>query len=100
MSEDNILQFTPRRHSQGEAICAKCKHEWQAVAPIGVACLECPKCKVMSGMWKWPFGCPVGDAAYLCNCGCEYFHIYKKTKTGEIVIECRQCGASQNPFEA
>jgi len=42
-------------HVAGRARCLTCKHEWAAVAPIGMEWLECPECSVERSRFIYPF---------------------------------------------
>lgn len=76
--------------AQGSAVCIGCRHEWEAVAPVGTHQLECPKCHTMKGIFRHPFGSAPGDSVFQCNCGCEamtaYFH------KGKFWFQCMSCG--------
>jgi hypothetical protein len=47
-----ILPFpSPDPHIQGPAACVACRHQWQAVCPLGVIVdLECPRCHAPQGV--------------------------------------------------
>lgn len=82
-------------HWAGPAICIGCRHEWQAVAPLGsYTALECPQCRFPKGVNKWPFGSAEGDAEFRCNCGCEAMTVYRR-KDGRFFTRCMACGADQ-----
>lgn len=75
-------------HITGMARCLACKHEWIAVAPVGVYELQCPEC---TG-WKGVFKNPVGSSdrpTFECNCGCHLFYI-----THPFEVNCWSCGAT------
>jgi len=76
-----------RPHIGGEAICQHCKHEWLAVAPVGVHpdTMECPKCGTCQSTFKYPVA-PTGDY-WECKCGCELFYVLADGN-----IQCRKCG--------
>ncbi|MEH6483041.1 MULTISPECIES: hypothetical protein [Pseudomonas] len=89
----NVVEFGRKEpHASGEAICRNCKHEWAAVAPVGVTQLECPECSTEQGAFKYPFGPAVGDDSYTCNCGSEDFFIMRKAGNVSGEVRCRQCG--------
>lgn len=73
------------RHLQGDAICAACKHEWVAVAPIGTVELECPNCHTWKGLFANPVA-PFSEVVYECDCGGQIFFI---TPDG---ASCYVCG--------
>lgn len=74
-------------HLQGRARCAGCRHEWQAVAPVGTTVLECPECSSMKGF----FVCQVerGENFWQCNCGNDLFRI-----TEGLGPYCINCGSA------
>lgn len=60
-------------HRSGPARCMNCKHEWEAVAPIGVTALECPKCLTSHGLYK---GMSMTEFdQWQCKCGERMFFI-------------------------
>lgn len=65
---DNIVEFPGQteQHLCGNAICAGCKHEWEATAPVGTVHLECPECGTMKGTFKFPTA-PIDEGVYTCN---------------------------------
>lgn len=68
----------------GKAFCGACRHEWVAVAPVGLNDhLECPSCHRMWGAFKSAV-CP--EAAWTCICGENLFWL---TPNGAM---CRRCG--------
>lgn len=55
------------RWTSGPALCLRCKHEWVAVAPVGLDWFECPECHCHTG-------CKAGAVKvegphYQCKCG-------------------------------
>lgn len=94
----DILPFKPRQppkietdgpHLEGPAVCGACQHEWEAVAPVGVVILECPKCARMWGAFKHQVEPPT---AWHCHCGEWLFWL---TPTGAM---CRRCGTRSNDW--
>lgn len=78
-------------HWTGTAHCLGCKHEWQAVAPLGTMWLECPKCNLPKGCPKYPFGAAEGDLILICaECGSETLTAYKRK--GLFYVRCMSCG--------
>ncbi len=71
----------------GTGYCIECKHQWAAVAPVGVHLFECPSCGTEKGTW---FGIvePPGNR-WECNCGGQLFFV---TETG---YDCAKCGTAQ-----
>lgn len=68
----NVVQFSkPEKdpHGVGNAICIGCKHEWIAVAPVGMTRFECPECHTIKGTWKFEFAPAVGALMRICSCG-------------------------------
>jgi hypothetical protein len=76
-----------RPHLSGSAECCGCRHQWQAVAPIGVEKLECPACHLDKGFWAKPV-LRAGDA-WTCNCGSQLFRI-----APHCGPYCVNCGAA------
>lgn len=75
-------------HMSGEAVCFNCKHQWQAVAPVGVLELECPSCGTLRGVWNhtvWPSE----QEVWMCNCGAYHFALTKQA------AHCLACGCTQ-----
>lgn len=80
-------------HWQGKAICLGCRHEWEAIAPMGTYTdLECAECGLFKGVTKHPFGCDEGDLEFRCTCGCEALTVYKRAKDGRFYTRCMACG--------
>jgi hypothetical protein len=75
-------------HLEGPAQCVGCRHEWQAVAPVGVEHLECPACGLHKGLWAKPV--QRGEQIWRCNCGGELFRI-----APHVGPYCANCGAEQ-----
>lgn len=77
------VDFTPGEYGQGKARCLGCRHEWQAVVPVGTTQLDCPEC----GAWKGVLlGEYVPELAWECECGCSLFYL---TQDGQM---CPNCG--------
>ena len=76
-------------HGSGEAFCMQCGHDWVAVAPVGTKQLECPNCKTMKGLFKWPFAPNPEMLVRNCDCGNQYFWL---TQEGHM---CPNCGLYQ-----
>ena len=87
----NVIAFKKVNvpHAAGEAFCLQCKHEWVAVAQSGVVQLECPECKTLKGLFKFPFNVQAGEQIRFCNCGNNLFII---TPEGHL---CPNCGIYQ-----
>jgi len=78
-------------HLAGKARCLHCKHEWEAVSPIGVYSeLECPSCHLFRGIFKATCGAAQGEQRWVCNCGCDVFVLFQP------VFRCINCGTSQS----
>lgn len=75
---------------EGIAVCLDCKKEWTAIAPIGTIWLECPKCGLKRGRYKFPT--QRDGEEWKCNCGNDLFHIKPDG------IYCPNCGAWQEGF--
>lgn len=82
-------------HWGGPAICIGCRHEWVAVAAVGVEWIECPSCLEPKGHPKRPFGADVGDSVFECKCGCEAMTAYVREKDRRFVFRCMGCGTDQ-----
>lgn len=75
----------------GPAVCIACKHQWQAVVPVGVFELECPACSSMRGVLRWN---PRREGyAYVCKCGCDMFSFVSGRG-----LECLACGVLHEQF--
>ena len=77
-------------HSTGRARCLDCKHEWIAVAPVGVTWMECPKCSLERG--RFIFAHLIEKPRWECNCGNDLFYA---TADG---MYCPNCGEWQHGF--
>ena len=76
-----------RPHITGLAKCLACKHEWQAVAPIGTVSLECPTCALDKGVFD---AVTVPEVPILeCACGCRHFFVRENW-----LVSCCLCGVS------
>ena len=84
----NILERKP--HMAGNAVCLHCKHEWQAVSPIGCTVLECPECKMEKGVYRYLV---TPEKLWTCSCGNISFFI-----SPEGII-CGLCGDYQSGYE-
>lgn len=73
-----IISLSERRqarspHREGPARCLNCKHEWRAVAPLGVVQLDCPQCGTCQGLFS---GCSSTEGdQWKCVCGEWMFFI-------------------------
>ena len=83
------LERTP--HAAGQAQCMDCKHEWAAVAPVGVVALDCPQCSSPRGRFKYEFSADEGDALFTCNCGSTLYSRVLR-KSGREHWLCTGCG--------
>ena len=83
---DNVVDINKNKPKEeflnGKAKCLKCKHEWQAAAPIGTIWLCCPKC---DGEARYLY--PVTENKYW-QCNCDNF-LFVLTPTGTM---CAVCG--------
>ena len=84
-----VISLAARReenmpHVSGIAICLDCKHEWAAVAPVGVVWLECPSCSLARGRFKYQH--ERDGEQWKCNCGNDLFHVKPEG------IYCPNCG--------
>lgn len=79
------VNFTPGKHGQGPARCLGCRHEWQAVVPVGTTQLDCPAC----GAWKGVLcGKYMPGVVWECKCGGDLFYL---SPEGAM---CPNCGMS------
>ena len=76
-------------HMSGEAVCAACKNEWVAVAPVGVPLFECPACGTMRGRMKYSV-VPASGVVWKCDCECDVFRITTKSAL------CINCGIQRD----
>ena len=88
----NIAEFKrPEKtepHLVGNAHCVQCRHQWEAVAPVGAIFLECPECHTNKGLFTNHVE-PEGDR-WACNCnGCQLFFVSKRG------AQCMNCGVWQ-----
>ena len=74
--------------AQGQAVCQACGHEWQATVPVGTVDLECPSCRTMRGVYKFPID-PKGGERWVCNCGNDLFYLL------HTEWQCHKCGSLQ-----
>jgi Zn finger protein HypA/HybF involved in hydrogenase expression len=83
---NNVINLDEARpHLSGKARCLDCKHEWEAVAPLGATWLQCPGCSLFRGRF---IGEILRDKLlhYTCNCGNDLFYV---TLDGTY---CPNCG--------
>lgn len=79
-------------HASGTAKCLDCGHEWACVAPTSVDWLECPKCGLIRGRFKYPFS--RDGLEWKCGCGNDLFHVKPQG------VYCPKCGVWQEfPLE-
>lgn len=74
-------------HNVGRAKCLACRHEWEAIAPVGTIWLECPACTLERG--RFIAQTQRDGLHWACNCGCDLFYI---NETGTY---CPNCGVWQ-----
>lgn len=96
----NVTNIASRRkeprdpHFQGPALCLACRHEWHAVAPIGLHQFECPACGTLRGVWKLPVGVSPGTKVFTCmveGCDSQHMHVIR-TAEGLWRVDCVRCG--------
>lgn len=79
------------QHLTGVGRCVSCRHEWRAVAPVGVDWMQCPSCGLMRGRFMHPV-CPKdGEKVWTCACGCDVFMIL----ANPVAAMCIGCGTEQ-----
>ena len=83
----SVVEFPQKTepHGQGPARCIGCRHNWQAVAPVGTVELECPECHTMKGRFLNIFGTYEDEPVWTCKCGNDLFRI---TATKTLCINC------------
>jgi predicted RNA-binding Zn-ribbon protein involved in translation (DUF1610 family) len=79
-----------RPHLSGEALCLNCGNVHVAVAPVGVAWMECPECHLWRSTWRNQV--ERDGEHWHCDCGYSLFHL---TPEG---IYCPNCGEWQKGF--
>jgi predicted RNA-binding Zn-ribbon protein involved in translation (DUF1610 family) len=83
----NVVSIADARpHLAGPALCLECRHEWVAVAPLGMTVMDCPSCGARKGARlamvqkegpHWECACGNGlffireGGTYCPNCGLE-----------------------------
>lgn len=76
------------KHLSGPARCIECRHEWEAVAPVGTYELQCPQCSSMKGIFVWSVD-EDGLDRWICHCGADAFMVLRDA------IMCYRCGTEQ-----
>ncbi len=90
LEREQIANIEVETYSTGKAKCLACKHEWVAVAPVGVTWMECPECTLERGRF---FAQHVREGEHWqCNCGNDLFYV---SPDG---VYCPNCGEWQNGF--
>jgi len=79
-------------HTSGLALCMGCRYEWDTVAPLKTEWLECPKCGLVKGRFKYNYMTGDTMTAWECDCGNDLFHI---TPDG---VFCPNCGNWQEGY--
>lgn len=74
-------------HLTGRARCLGCKHEWEAVAPVGPVQLECPACGLVRG--RFIYNVMHDGDHWHCKCGNDLFRIMPDG------TYCHACGTWQ-----
>lgn len=97
---DNVIELRPakvERHLRGEAKCLTCKHEWDAVAPVGVSWLECPFCGLERGSFRYHVMAAEGIDRWTCACGADVFYLAYEKGHGTYAC-CTGCGSRHEGF--
>jgi len=81
-------------HCAGKAVCTACKHEWEAVAPVGVIWLGCPSCGTERGTFKRHHEPEDGTSVWNCN-HCDT-HLFTIISDGRCI--CAGCGETHWPW--
>lgn len=80
-------------HIEGHGWCMNCKHEWEAVAPVGTTRLECPSCGTHNGVWRGSCSPPEGQSLWVCSvCGNDVFTVQPHRAF------CTRCGTTSYPW--
>lgn len=88
----NVVNLDDHRpHAGGPALCLECRHEWHAVAPVGVLSFECPQCGTSKGCWMGVCIPAEKTPIYTCECGNDLFFVLMD---GTL---CAKCGVKHNP---
>ena len=82
-----------RPHMQGQMKCTACKHEFQAVTPIGTDWAECPECHLHRATWVNTV-LKAGDHYTCIHCGCQTFQI-----SNIYQVYCPVCGIHHGDFK-
>lgn len=70
-----VVQLDEKRpYCSGDALCLDCKAQWVAVAPIYTQWLDCPKCGLVRGRFKYPF--IREPMLFTCTCGNDLFQFH------------------------
>ena len=85
----DIKNIKQKKIASGEAFCLQCNYEWIAILNTGITQLQCPECKTMKGLLKFPFHVSKDELYRECNCGNYLFYI---TPEGHL---CPNCGNYQ-----
>ncbi len=85
MSSEVVLLDKYRPRLEGWARCLACKHEWDAVVPIGSIWMVCPECSLERGRFVY-YMMREECQHWKCDCGNDLFYI---TPDGEY---CPNCG--------
>ena len=78
-------------HARGTAQCLDCKHQWEAVAPLGTYWLQCPGCGLIRGKYLYTFDF-VDQLHWVCACGNDLFYMLNDA------CYCPNCGTAQKGF--
>lgn len=85
-------------HLQGPAVCLVCKHQWEAVAPVGTdaATLECPECHAFKGAFTRYV--QHNAPAWCCEkCDGQLFMIMLVDDAPSVA--CASCGNMRNAID-
>jgi hypothetical protein len=85
---EELMKDVPEEHAFGKMFCVDCKHEWDAVVPIGTDYCECPECHRFMGRHKYSF---MLQKSAIWQCACEN-SLFEVTMEG---IFCPSCGRYQ-----
>lgn len=92
-----VISFAERKEAlephRGKAKCIGCRHEWEAVAPVGTDTLDCPGCDLPKG--KFIYEIIRGEKMWECKCGNDLFRIHQ-----DIGVYCINCAAPQTGWFA
>lgn len=84
---DKVIDILSKQpHLEGRAVCLRCKHEWQGVAPVGTVAMDCPECGLDYGAF---YAMVAPKVSWGCVCGCALYYVAPE---GGYGVMCANCG--------